>query len=94
MKRATRLSPHAARDLLRVVSFLNTRNPDASRRALQAIEEAVRSLETLGERGRPGARENQRELLVPFGRDGYVIRYTLSLSLVVVTRIFHGRERR
>ena len=93
MKRTARLSPHAGRDLLRLASFLSVKNPDAALRALLAIEDAARSLETLGERGKPGPHD-ARELIVRFGRDGYAIRYTLSASEVIITRIFHGREQR
>jgi hypothetical protein len=33
-------------------------------------------------------------LFVAFGRDGYVVRYRIVPGAIVVTRIFHVRERR
>jgi hypothetical protein len=35
-----------------------------------------------------------RDLVVRFGRDGFVIRYRIWPDKVVVTRIFHGRQKR
>ena len=57
------------------------------------LEHAIASLDELPERGRPVAPDT-RELDVKFGRGRYVVRYRVSESQVVVTRIFHGRERR
>jgi plasmid stabilization system protein ParE len=37
---------------------------------------------------------NTRELMVRFGHYGYIIRYTIEDDRVIVTRIFHGREKR
>jgi plasmid stabilization system protein ParE len=54
---------------------------------------AIQSLADFPERGRAGP-ESMRELVVPFGRDGYVLRYRLGPELILVTRIFHTRERR
>jgi plasmid stabilization system protein ParE len=44
-------------------------------------------------RGRPAGADS-RELDVKFGSDWYVIRFRIIGERVVVTRIFHGRERR
>jgi plasmid stabilization system protein ParE len=35
-----------------------------------------------------------RELRVRFGRYGYIVRYVLRDEVVVITRVFHGREDR
>lgn len=44
-------------------------------------------------RGRP-INPSLRELTVRFGRDGYIIRYEVSESEVMVTRIWHSLEDR
>jgi hypothetical protein len=48
---------------------------DAARRAIDALIHAVQSLDTSPERGRPSGTPGIRELIVPFGRYGYVLRY-------------------
>jgi plasmid stabilization system protein ParE len=91
--RDVRLSRQAARDLDRVAAFLAQANPRAAREAKAAIVAAVLNLSTLADRGRPAAgRPNHRELVVPFGRDGYIVRYRVQADHVVVARIRHSRE--
>jgi toxin ParE1/3/4 len=55
---------------------------------------AIQSIETFPKRGRPMATPGARELIVPFGRSGYVLRYAYSAERdeAVVLRIAHGRE--
>jgi plasmid stabilization system protein ParE len=62
--------------------------------AVQAIASAIQSLDQFPERGALVRGANWRELVVRFGRDGYVVRYRVTPSVVLVTRIFHGREDR
>jgi plasmid stabilization system protein ParE len=90
------VSRAALADLARLHDFLATRNPDAARRAVDALIRAVQSLDTFPERGRPSGTRGIRELIVPFGRYGYVLRYSYSASVdeLVVLRIWHGREMR
>ncbi len=57
------------------------------------MTECIQSLEAFPDRGWLIAR-GVRELLAPFGRDGYVLRYRVGPTQVTVTRIFHGKERR
>ena len=68
---------------------------ESARRFLDEIERAYRSLSDFPDRGRP-ARPDFRELVVPFGRGAYILRYTMSRdhAMVVVVRIWHGREKR
>jgi hypothetical protein len=42
------------------------------------------------------ARPGYRELIVPFGAGAYIIRYRIDprRNVVVITRLWHGRERR
>jgi plasmid stabilization system protein ParE len=92
--RDVRLLPGARSDLLRLKDFLATKNSRAARQAGQTIEAAVRSLAVFPDRGRSSDIPGLRELVVRYGRDGYVVRYRVEPELVVVTRIYHGLEQR
>jgi plasmid stabilization system protein ParE len=81
-------------DLERLEDFLAGKSVRAANAAIDAIEGAIYSLSELPERGRPSPRGKFRELLVPFGKDGYVLRYRVRSNEVVILRIFHARERR
>jgi plasmid stabilization system protein ParE len=70
------ISWEAAADLDRLCSFLEKGNPEAASRAAATIESAIQSLDTMPERGRPSKLRNTRELLVPFGKSAYLVRYT------------------
>jgi plasmid stabilization system protein ParE len=88
-----KVSGPALRDLQRLRDWLETRNRSAADRAIRAIVLGIASLEELAERGRP-ITVRVRELKVDFGRYGYVIRYRVQNDDVIITRVFHGRERR
>jgi plasmid stabilization system protein ParE len=90
------VSQAAAADLARLHAFLIDVNLPAADRAAAALIAAVQSLDTFPERGRPSGTPNIRELIVPFGGSGYVLRYAYSAQAdeVVVLRIWHGREAR
>jgi plasmid stabilization system protein ParE len=71
------VSKEAAADLLWLRDFLMDRNPSAAQRAAAAIVNAIRSLDLLPERGRPSSAGDTRELVVPFGRSAYIVRYAI-----------------
>jgi plasmid stabilization system protein ParE len=52
------------------------------------------SLAEHAERTRVVSDDGIRELVVRFGRDGYVVQYRVDENLVLVTRILHGKEAR
>ena len=91
-----RLSPAAAADLLRLREFLAEKDEHAAQRAILAVLRAIRSLTTLPERGRKATLRGFRELVVPFGRSAYIVRYVYRARIreVVVVRIWHGLEDR
>lgn len=93
MSRQVRLTPDAVQDLERLSDFLFEKSPDAAMRAGEMIIDAVLSLNTFPERGRPHEPEG-RELVVPFGRYAYIIQYRVDEDAVVVSRIFHSHENR
>ena len=90
------VSADAAADFKRLHAFLAERDPVAASRAVAVLTSAVQSLVELPERGRPSDLPNVRELIVPFGRSAYVLRYAYSASAeeVVVLRAWHAREER
>jgi len=90
------VSPEAAADLERLRSFLESTNPSASATAAVAIDEAVRSLAAFPERGRPSGMAETRELIVPFGRSAYILRYAYlaETETLVILRIWHSPEER
>lgn len=90
------VSPEAAADLNRLHAFLADKNPDAAQRAAASLIDAIQSLDTFPDRGRPTGIEGVREFIVPFGSSAYVLRYAHlpEADEVIVLRIFHGREQR
>jgi plasmid stabilization system protein ParE len=90
------VSEAAAADLARLHAFLADKSPAAADRAATALITAMQSLDLFPERGRPSGTPNVRELIMPFGRSGYVLRYAYSMTQdeVVIIRIWHGREMR
>lgn len=87
------VAERARRDLARLAEWLRPKSGGAADRAADALAEAIASLAEMPERGEPvGGRV--RELPVRFGRYGYVLRYRVSKTAVVITRAYHARERR
>lgn len=88
-------SPEAADDLERVREFLDTNNPEAAKRALRTIFAALERVEEFPDLGRPTEDADIRQIVIPFGAAGYVVRYTIVESRdVLVLRLWHGREAR
>jgi plasmid stabilization system protein ParE len=90
------VSPEAAADLVRLRSFLESTGTSASGIAATAIDEPIGSLAAFPERGRPSGTADVRELLVPFGRSAYILRYAYltETEALIILRIWHGREER
>lgn len=90
-----RLTPHAERDLLRLQAFLIERDPPAAERALDVLEEGFRLLERfpLSCRRANGAGARIRELVVSFGRSGYVALFEIEdAKTVTILAVRHRRE--
>jgi plasmid stabilization system protein ParE len=90
------VSRAALADLDRLRDFLSGKNPGAARRAVASLVAAMESLDLSPDRGRPSVLSGARELIVPFGRSAYVVRYMHreQFDEIVVLRIWHGREDR
>jgi plasmid stabilization system protein ParE len=97
MSRATRLIwlPDAVKGLDRLYQFLRANDPAAATLAMQRIREAVGILRDHPEVGRPYFPMPEfRELSIPFGSRGYVLRYRVTAEAVVVVRVWHSLEHR
>jgi plasmid stabilization system protein ParE len=90
------LLTRARADLVRLRQFLEPHGAALSQRAVDTLFSAANSLRELPERGRLADKPGYRELVVPFGRGAYVIRYRIDhqRDAVVIVRIWHGREQR
>lgn len=88
------LTRRAFADLGRLHRWLADKNPDAAERASAAIENGLAQLGQYPLMGPESDQSRGRELAIDFGRDGYLVRYRVVGQRVIVTRIFHGRERR
>ncbi|MBP1152555.1 type II toxin-antitoxin system RelE/ParE family toxin [Methylocaldum sp. RMAD-M] len=87
-------SPAAQRDVVRLREFIEPHNPDAARRAAESLKKAAKLLMTHPGIGKRLEGRDDRELFVPFGQRGYVIRYRLDGDDIVILRIWHSLEDR
>lgn len=90
------LSANAVRNLDRLRAFLCSKNPAASRRMAQAIKKTLKVLVDSPKIGRTidDMPDDYREVVIEFGRDGYLARYRFDegSDTVTVLAIRHQRE--
>ena len=84
----------ARADLIRLRRFIDPHNPAAARRAAEAIAEGAKLLIEHPAIGKRVEGRDDRELSIPFGQRGYVLRYRQDGQIVVVLRVWHGLEQR
>lgn len=86
-------SPNAVGNLERLFRFLAENNPDSAVRTLRAIRDRLQILQRHPRIG-PADPEHPdfRELFISFGAAGYVARYRLTGSVVVILAVRHMRE--
>lgn len=87
-------SSAARADLIRLRQFIEPHNREAAQRAAQSIKKAASVILQHPGIGKCLEGRQDRELFVPFGQHGYVIRYRLDEDAVVILKIWHGREDR
>lgn len=90
------VSGAALADLKRLQAFLADNNVNAAKRAVAVIIRAIDTLVEFPDRGHPAGVAGLRDLIVPFGRSTYIIRFAHDhvAGEIVVLRIWHGREAR
>lgn len=88
-------TPDARADLTRLYRFLLDKDLVAAEYALASIIKTVNTLADFPLAGRKssGSDENLRQLVIPFGRSGYLALYHLQTgNTVVILAIRHQRE--
>ena len=80
--------------LERIYHFLAVRDKGLAKRALSTIHDGAKLLEVQPLLGHPvaGGHAPSRELLVRFGRTGYLIRYVGENDRVVIVSIRHSKQ--
>lgn len=84
----------SSRDIIRLRGFIEPKNPNAARRAAESIKKAASMLIEYPAIGKLVEGRQEREILIPFGKSGYVMRYRLDGNAVVILRIWHDLEDR
>jgi plasmid stabilization system protein ParE len=87
-------SPLALLDVQRLYRFLAPKNPDAAKRAVQAIRQGVKVLEQQPGLGRlvHDMDDAFRDWIIDFGDAGYVVRYRINHQHVVILAVRHQKE--
>ncbi|EIW8495245.1 type II toxin-antitoxin system RelE/ParE family toxin [Escherichia coli] len=87
-------APAAIRDMQRLREFLRPKNPDAAKRAGEAIRQGVKALGSFPRMGRliEDLPEQYREWLIDFGDSGYVARYRIDGDLITILAVRHQKE--
>ncbi len=88
------VSPRAYSDIRYLERWLAERAPNAATKVGPALFAAFKSLEHLPERGRQAVGFRGRELFVPFGGRGHIIRYRVETDRVIIAHVLHSLERR
>lgn len=87
--------PEALEDIQRLRLFLEEKNPTAANRAGLILKAGAKRLVDFPERGYPmNEGTDRRELFLPFGTGGYVLRYMTDMEVVVIIRAWHSKEQR
>lgn len=85
--------PNAVRNLEKLREFLEARNRSAAARAARIILAAASTLKTHPYLGLPCENlPDYRDLIVPFGSSGYVIRYRIDGETISIVAVKHGKE--
>ncbi len=91
---SVRFAAGALRDLVRLRTFLQHKNPIASQKAAATIIQSVQILKQHPQLGRPveDMEPEYREFIIGFGHYGYVALYRLDGNAVIVLAIRHQLE--
>lgn len=83
----------AVDDLNRLYHFIKQHNPYAAKNAAQKLKAAVLQLQQQPHLGKPAEDLIEyRDLAIPFGQGGYVIRYRLFNQIIHIVHLRHYRE--
>ena len=85
---------HARNDILRLREFIEPHYPEAARRASENLKNAASIILENPHIGKPIEGREHRELMIPFGKRGYVMRYRVAGEEIIILRVWHGLEER
>lgn len=88
-----RLTRPANLDIRRQIDWLTERSPRSARKAARSIFDAIGRLQDCPLSGGVIA-TGEREVQVRFGQSGFVVRYEVRRTEVVIVRVFHGAQDR
>jgi len=86
-----RWSAAAADDLEIITEYLFEKSPQHAPRLVRSLYDAVGSLKTYPNRGRPGKKPGTRELVLR--SSPYIVVYQVSGDVVYIARILHGAQK-
>jgi plasmid stabilization system protein ParE len=95
VKYQVRYTKAAKEDLLRLYEFLVESDPEAARRALDAIRKSIDLLQDFPFTCRKASPDNPflREMLIGFGDGGYVALFEIEAeNMVTILAVRHQRE--
>ena len=87
-----RWSPAAQRDVVRLREFIEPHNPKAASRAAESLKKAANLLMMHPGIGKRLDGRDDRELFIPFGQRGYLMRYRMDADDIVILKIWHALE--
>ncbi|HRE44962.1 MAG TPA: type II toxin-antitoxin system RelE/ParE family toxin [Terricaulis sp.] len=93
MRRKIIYTQRADADLARLEAFIAAESPRQAARAIARITRGLETLQEFPEIGR-AIGGGMRQLVLRYGKGGYVIRYRLRDDVILITRLWHGREKR
>ena len=80
--------PEALEDTERLRLFLEDKSPKAAARAGQVLQKGAKLLSSHPEAGHPMQDgTNRRDLFMPFGSGGYILRYIVEGQVAVIVRV-------
>lgn len=93
MRRKIIYSQHADADLDRLEAFIAADSRRQAARAILRIRRGLQNLQDFPELGKDVG-DGFRQLVLRYGKSGYVIRYRTLDDAILITRIWHGKEDR
>lgn len=83
----------AVNDVARLRQFIARENPNAAKKAAEAIQGAIQYLIKTPSIGKPVQNlPHYRDLLARFGAGGYIVRYRVYAETVYIVHVRHYRE--
>lgn len=84
----------ARNDIVGLREIIEPHSPEAARRASENLKKAASLLFENPHIGKPLEDREDRELLIPFGKRGYVMRCRVVGEEIIILRVWHGLEER